>query len=228
MAETSFSLRLKELRQEKGVSQKELAEYLNIVQGTVSAWEVNHAAPNIETLIDLADYFDVSVDYLVAASDIKNPFSPYNKELAQTIESLELMQKFVVAELAEYYAKSPRESLFNDLLILAYDQDFMYVGGSPLSKTRFSRIVPLGISLQNVAAVEKQKILEEARRQNPGLAKSEDIEESKRNGLMEALKLIHDDWEKCESKEKSKIIDPVLSEICRKISDTIINGTKDK
>lgn len=56
---------LKELREEQGKTQKELAEDLHISQVTYSNYELGKREPNIETLIALANYFRVSIDFLV-------------------------------------------------------------------------------------------------------------------------------------------------------------------
>lgn len=62
--------RLKRLRELKGISQKELANELgNINQQTISNYEVGVREPDIQTLIKLADYFGVSIDYLVGRCD---------------------------------------------------------------------------------------------------------------------------------------------------------------
>lgn len=64
-------LRLKELRDQKRLNQQGLAIKLNVAQGTISAYEVGTRTPDIQMLIRFADFFDVSVDYLVGRSDVK-------------------------------------------------------------------------------------------------------------------------------------------------------------
>ena len=58
-------MRLKELRKAKGLSQTQLANELGMIHQTYSNYENEKREPNIATLIKLADYFDVSVDYLI-------------------------------------------------------------------------------------------------------------------------------------------------------------------
>lgn len=60
-----FSKRLKELRNEKGLYQKDIAKLLNVRNTTVSAWETGDNEPDIDTLKKLATIFNVSVDYLI-------------------------------------------------------------------------------------------------------------------------------------------------------------------
>lgn len=61
--------KLKELRLEIGISQKELANKLVIDRRTYCNYEIEKSEPNIETLIKLADFFQISIDYLVGRAD---------------------------------------------------------------------------------------------------------------------------------------------------------------
>lgn len=56
---------LAQLRQEKGIGQKELAACLQVSIGTISNYENNVHSPDLATLCRLADYFDVTTDYLL-------------------------------------------------------------------------------------------------------------------------------------------------------------------
>ena len=58
-------MRLRELRKTRGISQLKLAMDLNTNQNTISRYETGEREPGITELITLADYFDVSVDYLL-------------------------------------------------------------------------------------------------------------------------------------------------------------------
>lgn len=58
-------MKLKELREEKNLSQKEIAKYLNIAQNTYSRYETGEREPSIEMLKKLAKYYRVSVDYII-------------------------------------------------------------------------------------------------------------------------------------------------------------------
>ncbi len=62
-------MRLKEIRKAKGISQLKLAMDLNTNQNTISRYETGEREPGIAELIALADYFNVSVDYLLERTD---------------------------------------------------------------------------------------------------------------------------------------------------------------
>lgn len=63
--------RIAELRKEKHLNQIGLAMKLNISQYMVSAYETGRHQPTMDMLIELADFFNVSIDYLVGKSEIR-------------------------------------------------------------------------------------------------------------------------------------------------------------
>lgn len=64
-----FAERIKELRKEKGITQVDLAEAMELSKGTVAMWEVGKREASFETLGKLADYFKVPIDYILGRSD---------------------------------------------------------------------------------------------------------------------------------------------------------------
>ncbi len=56
---------IKELRSEEGISQRELGVRLNVCNQTVSFWESGQREPDLDTLLKIANYFQVSTDYLL-------------------------------------------------------------------------------------------------------------------------------------------------------------------
>ncbi len=60
----SFGTILKDLRVEKGLSQTQLANAISVSKGIISMWENGKREPTLFCLIKLADYFNVSIDYL--------------------------------------------------------------------------------------------------------------------------------------------------------------------
>ncbi len=66
-----IKLKIKELRKEKGITQLKLAMELHMAQNTVSRYESGEREPGIAELVRLADYFGVSIDYLVGRTDAR-------------------------------------------------------------------------------------------------------------------------------------------------------------
>ena len=65
-------MRLKQLRKAKNISQLKLALDLNMSQNTISRYETGEREADYKTLISIADYFNVSIDYLLERTDNPN------------------------------------------------------------------------------------------------------------------------------------------------------------
>ena len=64
----NFGKTLRDLRTERGIFQKELATALHVSVGTLSNYEEEVSSPDLEMLCRIADYFQVSTDYLLGRS----------------------------------------------------------------------------------------------------------------------------------------------------------------
>ena len=64
-----FRERLIEQRKLNHVTQRQMAEYLNMAQPSYIRYENGSAQPSLENLVKIADYFDVSVDYLLGRTE---------------------------------------------------------------------------------------------------------------------------------------------------------------
>lgn len=64
-----------ELRKEKGYSQRKLSEILSVSQSTVAMWEKGHRYPQRETMEQIADLFNVDMDYIYGKTDIRRRVS---------------------------------------------------------------------------------------------------------------------------------------------------------
>ncbi|MBE6772812.1 MAG: helix-turn-helix transcriptional regulator [Ruminococcaceae bacterium] len=67
-------MRLKDIREDRDLTQKELAEYLHIRQNTYSQYENGHRELPIDILIALARFFGTSTDYILGLTDEKTPY----------------------------------------------------------------------------------------------------------------------------------------------------------
>lgn len=66
--------RLKEIREDRDIYQKDIALYLNIKQQQYSEYEIGKRLIPINYLSKLADYYNVSIDYLLGKTDISKPY----------------------------------------------------------------------------------------------------------------------------------------------------------
>lgn len=73
---------LKELRKEKTVTQEQLAEVLNVSRRTVSRWETGSNMPDLDILVELADYYDVDIRELL---DGERRSEQMDKEMKDTV-----------------------------------------------------------------------------------------------------------------------------------------------
>ena len=69
-----YQNRIRDLREDKDLSQKTLAEYLQIHQTTYSDYELGQLKIPVQVLHKLADYYNVSIDYLLGRTPVKTPY----------------------------------------------------------------------------------------------------------------------------------------------------------
>ena len=91
-----ISERLKHLRKQKGVSQKKMAEKLDVSVSAYSMYERDMRNPNIKSLIKLSNYFNVSIDYLLAQTDEKEKCDKIKEKLINSDINLNLLEQIEV------------------------------------------------------------------------------------------------------------------------------------
>lgn len=79
---------MKKLRHQKGITQKELADYLHVSKGTIGMWETGRREPNTEILSELADFYGVTVDYLLGRESITQTQEEILQDTLRTLEEL--------------------------------------------------------------------------------------------------------------------------------------------
>lgn len=95
----SFGEKLRKLREDNSITQKQLADYLNVGRSTIAGYETKSKQPDFEKLIKLSLFFNVSIDYLLGNTDIETPYKesknnesqeidPETKKLLKEIETL--------------------------------------------------------------------------------------------------------------------------------------------
>lgn len=80
--------RIKQLREEKGLKQEELAKVLSVAPSTIGMYERDEREPNDSITLKIAEYFGVSTDYLLGKTDIKNIEDEFKTIYSKEIEGL--------------------------------------------------------------------------------------------------------------------------------------------
>ncbi len=106
---------LKLLRNQKGLSQQKLADILHISQQSVYKYENDITSPDIDTLKNIADYFETSIDYVVGYTDLPHKIEPTVK-LTLNQDEARLIKK--------YQNLSPRRRSVIHSVIDSYDDKY--------------------------------------------------------------------------------------------------------
>ena len=92
-----FHQRLRELRKEKKLKQKELAEILGVSPSAIIRYENNNRHPDREVLIRFSDYFQVSVEYLLGRTNSRLSLDEFNgNELMKLVTSPEIAESLKI------------------------------------------------------------------------------------------------------------------------------------
>ncbi|MED4447236.1 transcriptional regulator [Bacillus thuringiensis] len=92
----------RDLRKQKGITQKELAQSLKLSESTIGMYERNERQPDYNTLIRIADYFNVSTDFLLGR-DFNVKEDRNNKELDQWLNDIKLAPSQKREELKRFW-----------------------------------------------------------------------------------------------------------------------------
>ncbi len=101
---SEFQKRLKILRKKKGVSQKALAKRFQYGATTISGYENGRNEPSLDILIQLAEYFNVTVDYLIGKEDFPKRgirMTEEESELLYNYRELTIEERNVVSAMAK-------------------------------------------------------------------------------------------------------------------------------
>lgn len=66
-------LRIKEIRKQKRITAKELAEYVNVAESTMSLYENGKREPDFSTLLKISEFLETSIDYLLGNTETEKP-----------------------------------------------------------------------------------------------------------------------------------------------------------
>lgn len=93
-----FNEKLKSLRKEKGLSQEEVAEHLNVSRQTISKYELGDATPDLKKLTEITKLFNVSYDYLLG-----NLIEKKDEQVVRSTANKIMVKSSVSSSMANYY-----------------------------------------------------------------------------------------------------------------------------
>lgn len=108
-------MRLKELRKNKGLLQAEIAKSVDLSVQTYSSYETGSRTPDYNTLIKLADYFNVTTDYLLGRTSdniFENSYIP-KSEIQEVYDELDELEQAQVLSFAKTLASYKKNSLLS-------------------------------------------------------------------------------------------------------------------
>lgn len=98
---------LKNIRKEKNITQEELAKVLNMKRTSISGYETGRKEPDFKTLTEIANYFNVSVDYLLGRSNVRYSMDELNEIMQKDSE----LASFIHELVSNYDIKTISKSL---------------------------------------------------------------------------------------------------------------------
>ena len=103
----TFDSRLKKLREEKGLTQSQLAEDLGVTKGTISVWERAIRKPDFDTMNKIVSYFDTTLAFLIGTTDERGGYDNCEEYAAKWAEEDE---EEVLTEFAKKFVRLSRSS----------------------------------------------------------------------------------------------------------------------
>jgi len=150
---------LKNLRKEKGITQEMLAEKLNVSGRTVSRWETGNNMPDISLLIELAEFYDISIPEIVNGERKNEKMNEEVKEVAQTLSAYADFEK------ENLIKKIQSQSIIGVIALMIYC--ILDFGGMPEKHTLLRYlssysltlvfVTPITILLYTTGAIEKAR-----------------------------------------------------------------------
>ncbi|MFI3211480.1 MAG: helix-turn-helix transcriptional regulator [Peptostreptococcaceae bacterium] len=93
---------IRQLRENKGFTRDEVANQLNITYSALSKYEINDRFPDRKILIDIADLYEVSLDYLLGRSDFKSSFHFRKIKNSTIVEEIMDLEEENIKKVQEY------------------------------------------------------------------------------------------------------------------------------
>lgn len=127
-----FGDRLRELRIEKKLTQEELAKKFNTGKASISHYESNRRLPNANNINLFAEFFNVSIDYIMGKSEVKNPYisEEYLEKCNFSIKDKNQYESFIeqiqVFFMDEEIPDEDKETLFRDISKMFWEAKEIY------------------------------------------------------------------------------------------------------
>ncbi|WP_400246232.1 helix-turn-helix domain-containing protein [Niallia sp. JL1B1071] len=96
----NFPERLRYLRKSAKISQQTLGNAMNVTKVSISGYETGNRKPDTDTLQKLADYFDVSIDYLLGRSETKETRATYHSKTME--KEITIKEATILTQLQKY------------------------------------------------------------------------------------------------------------------------------
>lgn len=132
-----FGTRLSILRNERGLSQEEFGGKIGLSRNSIYNYETGKRTPSIEDLVKIADFFNVSYDFLLCKSENKNRDNiDIGEKLGLEDESISALQKIK----NEYFSKALINELLQSKLFLKLLRDYIYLNfvSIEITKTKYN------------------------------------------------------------------------------------------
>ena len=149
---------LKDIRKEKGITQEQLAEELGVSGRTISRWETGSNMPDISLLVEIAEFFDISIPEIIKGERKSKDMKEEAKEVAETMSDYAKEEK-------EHLVKSIRNLSIIGLIafvVPTFICDFLCIHPFNDGNERMSRLLTLlllyknGYSVGKYISIEKQ------------------------------------------------------------------------
>lgn len=121
---------LRDLRKEKGLTQEQLAEQLNVSQRTVSRWETGSNMPDLDVLLQLTDYYEIDLRALLNGKRVNAKMMQETKETVQQIVILdqEKGKRGKTKRIRIWAAAFLAATILNYLALAAFQWDYLPFG----------------------------------------------------------------------------------------------------
>lgn len=88
-----FNEKLIEIRKKQGLSQEELGMELQVSRQTISKWETGNNMPDISILVDIADYYDISIPEIISGERKSEMMNEEERKIAKTMSDYATTEK---------------------------------------------------------------------------------------------------------------------------------------